>query len=156
MIKFEGIIGTIVYVSNIFCSFLSSFRAISPNYILHFVEKNSIKFSERKAKMTSPVASNSGIIPPLPSKISKLTSQSSIDTDELSQDSSSTQEPHTPGQPEQNESQKAALLSNIAAETNPGMLTFAGVDPAFPIEGGAHPREGDATYDFAKFIQKIT
>ena len=87
MVKFEGIIGTIVYVSNIFCSFLSSFRAISPNYILHFVEKNSIKFSERKAKMTSPVASSRGIIPPLPSKISRLTSQSSFDTDKLSQNS---------------------------------------------------------------------
>ena len=71
--------------------------------------------------MTSPVASSGGIIPPLQSKISKLTSQSSIDTDELSQDSSSTQEPHTPGQPEQNESQKTVQLSNIPAEANPGV-----------------------------------
>ena len=74
--------------------------------------------------MTSPVASSSAIIPPLQSKISKFTSQSSIDTDELSQDSSSTQEPHTPGQPEQNESQKPSLLSNIATETNPGIWIF--------------------------------
>ena len=35
------------------------------------------------------------------------------------------------------------------------MFCIAGVDPGFPVGGGANPPVGVPTYDFAKFCKKL-
>ncbi len=70
--------------------------------------------TERKAKTSSPVASGGGMIPHLLSKAPKMQSQSSVDTDDMSVDSSSA---HETDQPDQREPHK--LFPQTSSDNTP-------------------------------------